>query len=183
MTRRQVKPRAWVPEDNENRLAEFRTKAGLTIPALGRKIGQNWNSIRQLELCQTSPTRYGDGMIKPWVLAACKALGRSVEDVFPHEFCAFRPQELTMDQLEGVVLRREDAAIEDILDAREIIRILARYNKRLARVMALRSLDLTFVDIAEIMGLSAGRIQQMEAKSTRYLRAHFSARKKKKGRK
>lgn len=173
--RRQV-PRAWVPEENENRLAEFRTKAGLTIPALGRMIGVSYGTIRGLELCQTSPTRYGDGKVKPWVLAACKALGKGLEDVFPHEFCTFRPLEMTTDQLEGVVFRRDEADIEDILDAREAIRILAGYNKRLARVMVLRSHDMTFADIAEIMGLSTERIRQMECKGMRYLRKELLGR-------
>ena len=168
--RRKIKPRAWVPEENENRLAEFRTKAGLTLPALGRIIGKHWRSIRDLELCQTSPARKGDLTVKPWVLAACKALGKGIEDVFPHEFCALRPEEMTADQLEGVLFRRGEAAIEDILDAREFIRILASYNKRLARVVALRSHDLTYGDIAEIMGVTTERVRQMESKGIRYLR-------------
>lgn len=163
------RPRSWVPEDSENRLAEFRVAEGLTLAEMGRRVGVSPETIRGLELHRTGPTTKG-GIVKPWVRRACAVLRRSEEDVFPREFCAWRRDEFVVDQLYGTIMSREPQDIDDMIDARNAIRMLYRAKPRLARVLWASCCGYTRDEIGVAMGLSGGRVAQLEGHALRWLR-------------
>lgn len=153
-------PRAWVPAEHENRLAEFRTDAGLTLRDLAEKVGKGWASVRAVELCESPPVDKS-GSLKPWVAGVCKILGRPVEDVFPHQFCAWRPDEFTPDQVYGSVMCREPQDFESAIDARRAIAVLAKRNQRQADIVWAWCHGYTYREIAEQHRLSAQSIQKI----------------------
>ena len=156
-----LRPRAWVPTDHENRLAEFRTDAGMTIRALAEKVGKGLASVRAVELCDAPPTNR-DGSLKSWVAAACNALGRPVEGVFPHQYCAWRPDEFVPEQIYGAIMCREPQDVEDAIDVHMAMRSLAKKNRRRADVVWMRCQGWTHRDIASRFGISVEYARNIE---------------------
>lgn len=167
------KPTGWVPPDHENRLAEFRTKAGLTVTALAGRIGIGHASLRAVELGTVSPM-YPSGRTKEWVGRACDELGRLIEDVFPHHFCAWRPDELVPEQIYGDIMRREPPDIDDVIDARDAIRLLYKLNKKRALAVWMVCCGYGLDEVAHVLGVSKSRAGQIEAKGMRIIRQSFA---------
>lgn len=162
-------PRSWVPADGENRLAEFRVQAGMTILCLAEKVGVASGTLRALELHKTAPAnRHGE--VKPWVTAACKALHRAVEDVFPFEFCAWRQDDFVPEQFFGSLMRDEPQDVDEMIDARNAIRMLYKAKPRLAGILWASCCGYTRDEIGAAMGLSGGRVAQLEGHALRWLR-------------
>jgi len=162
-------PKSWVPADGENRLAEFRVQAGMTLARLAEKTGVGPDTLRALELCKTAPAnRHGE--VKPWVIAACKVLHKTVEDVFPFEFCAWRKDDFVPEQLFGSLMRDEIQDVDDMIDARNAIRTLYKAKPRLAGVLWAWCCGYTRDEIGAAMGLSGGRVAQLEGHALRWLR-------------
>ena len=162
-------PRAWVPADHENRLAEFRTEAGFTIKDLAEKAGKGWASLRAVELCESPPIDKS-GSLKPWLADVCKIMGRAVEDVFPHQFCAWRPDEFTPDQAYGSIMCREPQDVDDVIDVRRAVAWLYKKKPRNAGVLWARCLGYSVVDIAAAMNLSTAAVSRLERIALRLLR-------------
>lgn len=163
------RPRSWVPDDSENRLAEFRVAAGFTLAEMGRRVGVSPETIRNLELHKTGPTTKG-GVVKSWVRKACAVLHKSEEDVFPYEFCAWRRDEFVASQLYGALMRDEPQDVDDMLDARNAIRMLYKARPRLAGVIWASCCGYTRDEIGAAIGLSGGRVAQLIVHALRWLR-------------
>lgn len=162
-------PKSWVPKDGENRMAEFRVQAGMTIACLASKIGVASDTLRFLELHRTAPTdRHGN--VKPWVIAACKVLHRAIEDVFPFEFCAWRQDEFVHAQMFGAFMCREPQDIDGMIDARDAVKALYKAKPRHALVLWAVCCGYTCDEIGAEMGLSRTRVSQMEGQAIRWLR-------------
>lgn len=163
-------PTSWVPEFADNRLAEFRVNAGLTLTDLAKKAGiAGHGSIRDIELCKCPPF-YRDGKVKPWVVEICKIIGKRIEDVFPFDFCGINEEEIVNEQFFGTVHRAQDSSVEDVIDCRNIIKMLYERNKNQAIVMSMRAHGYTFEEISQHLSLSVERLRQIEAKALRVLR-------------
>ena len=162
-------PRAWVPEENENRLAELRTAAGFTVPELARRAGTDYNQIRSVELCATGPY-YLDGRVKPWVAAACRVLGKQVWDVFPREACFLSSSDLVDSQIAEITQRNEHPDIESKIEYKEILGKLAAISPRGARAVQLHSEGYTYCEIGTAFGCSVERARQIVAVGLRRLR-------------
>lgn len=167
------KPTGWVPIDAENRLGEFRFANQMTIAELSKKVGVSMSTLRNLELHRSSAIdRNGD--VKPWVTAACKALNKTVEDVFPFDFCAWRPNEIVTDQVFGLILREEHGDIDDMIDVRNAMRRLYRMHPRRAKVLWARMCDYTHKEIGGAMHTSGERVRQIEIMALQWLRDNIA---------
>lgn len=62
----------------KNNLAMVRSELNLSLRDLARKSGVSWTHIAKIESGERTPT-------VPVAYAICKALGRSITEIFPDE--------------------------------------------------------------------------------------------------
>lgn len=163
-------PRAWVPEDGDNRLAEFRTKAGLTLQGLATLVGVNYRSIRAIELCEMRPVK-SNGALKPWVETICRALSVSPELVFPFEMCSISDEGLTDVQMEGISRTERGPDLDDKIEYNQVLSKIYEINSRYAKIVKMRSENYEYEEIADAFGISMERARQIYAVAVRKVMA------------
>ena len=165
------KPRQLENKEYESNLNDYRLTFGLTIKEICYKAKISTTTYCGLNNGMESPF-YKNGEIKPYVEKICRLFKATLAELFPRYVCDLnRKTELTSDQILDITTG-ETTNVERIFLLRDIDKALATLTKR-ERFVIIETFfnDSTFTEVGACLGVSGGRVRQIQSKALRKIRA------------
>ena len=164
----------------ENKLAYYRVKAGLTVKKLAELAETHTGYIANLQNGMMSPfVGRSQSEIKPCVKRILSILRRDIEEVFVRDVCAVNTKAFTDDQLLHCSCSMHSVTAQNPSEygsSTVFWKVLARSGlpPKYMRILKQRFLNGdTFADVSKTLGLSRARVQQIEIVALRRLRRNI----------